>query len=552
MPARISMTDRQRAEVLALPTSEEEVVRHYSLSEYDLATIAKSRSPANRLGYALQLCCLRYPGRYLRRDELLPAVMLDYVAEQVAVDADIIAEFARRDPTRYEQLAAMKRDHGFRDLTQPLRTELGAWLDAEAPTTVDGRILLDRLVGKMRADHIIIPGVSVIERLTASALHRAEKGMATLIHDQFDPATKERLEAILAEKVHDQQSRLSWLRAPPNRVSARSLAELLDKIDMIQNLGLNAIVVPTEFRARLNQLAREGVRLTAQALQQMTPPRRMATLVATMRELEATITDAALAMFNSLVGRANLRARKRLDETILASADQGRERLVRIAAVLEAMTKAMRNNTDVASAVIAVASIDLIEADAALIRRSTKPGRLDVVGELEPEYRVFKQIGSRFLATFSFEGRKPMAVLQTAIAILVELGGSWRKPLPLDIPLGHIERRWGRHLIADGKVDRTYWELATYFAVSSALAAGDLWVPTSRIHRALEDLINPAVTPLAGQARVLSDRGTPDFDQWIAEKFTQLDQALLGTMRGLSTKDAALFRSEERRVGKEC
>lgn len=550
MPAHIPMTERQRAELLALPTTEAEAVRQYSLSDSDLATIARSRSPANRLGYALQLCCLRYPGRYLRRDELLPAIMLDYVAEQVDVNADVIAEFARRGPTRYEQLASMKRDHGFRDLTQPLRAELGAWFDAEAPTIVDGRFLLERLIDKMRADRVIIPGVSVIERLTASALHRAEKAMAAMIHDQLVPAAKQRLEVILAEKIHEQQSRFSWLRAPPHRVSARSLLELLDKIDMIRSLGLDAIVIPDEVRARLGQMAREGVRLTAQALQQMSQARRMATLVATMRELEATITDAALAMFSSLVGRANLRARKRLEETILASADQGRERLVRIAAVLEAMTKAMRNDTDVVSAVIAVASIDLIEADAALIRRTTKPGRPDVVGELGPEYRVFKQVGSRFLATFRFEGRKPMAVLQTAIGILLGLGGSWRKSLPVDVPLGHIERRWHRHLIAEGKIDRTYWELATYFVVSSALASGDLWVPTSRIHRALEDLIDPASALSGGRPSVLPIAAKPDFDQWMAEKAAQLDRALLGTMHGLSTKDASLFTGDRLRFPK--
>lgn len=550
MPARIPMTQRQRSELLALPTTEEEVVRHYSLSDHDLASIAKSRSSANRLGYALQLCCLRFPGRYLRRDELLPAIMLDYIAEQVNVDAEVIAEFARRGPTRYEQLAAIKRDHGFLDLTQPLRGQLGIWLDGEAATAVDGRTLLERLAGKMRADQIIIPGVSVIERLTASALHRAEKTMAALIHDQLEPATVQKLEAVLAEKVHDQQSRLSWLRAPANRVSARSLLELLDKIDLIRSLGLNAIAVPDEVRGRVNQLAREGVRLTAQALQQMTPPRRMATLVATIRELEATITDAALAMFGSLVGRANLRARKRLEETILASADQGRERLVRIAAVLEAMTKSVRSGHDIEQAVIAVASIELIEADAAVIRRTTKPGRPDVVSELGPEYRVFKQVGSRFLATFSFEGRRPMAVLQTAMGILVDIGGSWRKPLPVNVPLGHIERRWQRHLFADGKIERTYWELATYFGVSSALASGDLWVPTSRVHRALEDLIDPASAPSAAQNSTLPIAAKPDFDQWIAEKSAQLDQALLETMRGLSSKDAALFAGDRLRFPK--
>ena len=91
MPARIPMTERQRAELLALPATEQEVVRHYSLDDTDLTLIAKARTPATKLGYALQLCCLRFPGRYLRRGEVLPAVMLDYIAEQVNVDAEAIA-----------------------------------------------------------------------------------------------------------------------------------------------------------------------------------------------------------------------------------------------------------------------------------------------------------------------------------------------------------------------------------------------------------------------------------------------------------------------------
>ena len=550
MPARIPMTERQRTELLALPVTEEEVVARYSLDDVELKAIARLRSPANRLGYALQLCCLRYPGRYLRRGEMLPAVMLDYIAEQIDVDTDVIAEFARRGPTRYEQLAVIKRNHAFQDLTHPLRAKLGVWLEDEAAVLVDGRLLLERLIEKMRDERVIIPGLSVIERMTASALHRADKAMAIMIFDQLDVAARKRLDAILADKMHEQKSRLSWLRAPPHQVSARSLIELLDKVDAIRNLDLQSVVVPDSGRARVHQMAREGVRLTAQALQQMSAPRRMATLVATMRDLEATTTDAALAMFGSLVGRANLRARKRLEDTILATADQGRERLVRIAAVLEAMTKALRNGKDVAEAVTSVASIELIEADAQLIRRTTKPGRPEVIGALAPEYRVFKQVGSRFLATFTFEGRNATAALRTAMAVLVELGSNWRKLLPADVPLGHIERRWHRQLFADGKIDRTYWELATYFAVSSALASGDIWVPTSRIHRALEDLLDPASSPSIKSSPVLPQMEKPSFDQWFADKSSQLDQALLGTMRGLSAKDASLFRGDKLRFPK--
>jgi hypothetical protein len=59
VPGRIPMTRPQRAALLALPDSEMMAMRHYSLNSDDLAAIATARTPATRLGYALQLCCLR-------------------------------------------------------------------------------------------------------------------------------------------------------------------------------------------------------------------------------------------------------------------------------------------------------------------------------------------------------------------------------------------------------------------------------------------------------------------------------------------------------------
>ena len=79
MPGRIPMTTRQRAALLMLPDDEAAIVKHYSLSGEDMTAIDTARTPATRLGYALQLCCLRYPGRHLRHGELLPAVMLDHI-----------------------------------------------------------------------------------------------------------------------------------------------------------------------------------------------------------------------------------------------------------------------------------------------------------------------------------------------------------------------------------------------------------------------------------------------------------------------------------------
>lgn len=550
MPARIPMTEKQRSALLALPESEEDVVRYHSLEETDLAAVREARTPETRLGYALQLCCLRYPGRHLQKGELLPALMLDHIAEQIDVDADVIARFARRVQTRYEQLAAIKRRFGFCDLTRPRRAELAAWLSVEAIGLTEGKVLIELLIDRMREQRIIIPGVSVIERMAGEAMHAADLQVTNDVFATIDKDRREALEALLSEKAHAQQSRLSWLREPAARVGSRSLHEILDKIDLLRATGYAAIAVPLEYHQRLALMSREGARFTAQALQQMGTARRLTTLVATLRELEATLTDAAIGMFSAIVGRANLNARKRLEETIAVADDQGRARLTRIAAVLEALTKAARSSGDIAQAVIAVADLDVIEADAALIRRTVKPGRPDILGELAPEYRVFKQVGDRFLATLTFDGRTATGPLRTAMQVLIELGGNWRKALPPDIPLGHIELRWHKHVVAGGKIDRTYWELATYFAVSSALASGDLWVPSSRVHRSLDDLLTPSAPATAKSPVPLPQYPRLSADEWIAQKSAELDAALLDTARGLSGKDPLLFTGDKLRFPK--
>jgi hypothetical protein len=339
MPGRIPMTTRQRAALLMLPDDEAAIVKHYSLSGEDMTAIDTARTPATRLGYALQLCCLRYPGRHLRHGELLPAVMLDHIAEQVGVDAKVIADFARRTPTRYDQLAAIKTRFGFSDLSRPHRVELRTWLTNEAASIIDGRALLGRLLDEMRARRIVIPGVSVVERMAAEAIHQAETDLVAAIDGGLGHEMRQQLDALIDDKVHDRQSRLSWLREPEPRVASASLLEIVEKITLIVGRAYR-LSPDVRHEPRLGQFAREGVRYTAQAFQQMRPARRRVVLLATLRELEATLTDAAIDMFIALVGRAHLRARKRLEQRVAVSGREGRERMLRIARVLEAISQA--------------------------------------------------------------------------------------------------------------------------------------------------------------------------------------------------------------------
>jgi hypothetical protein len=62
MPRRNLLTPAERTSLLAFPVTDDELIRHYTFAEPDLSVIRQRRGSHNRLGFAVQLCCLRYPG----------------------------------------------------------------------------------------------------------------------------------------------------------------------------------------------------------------------------------------------------------------------------------------------------------------------------------------------------------------------------------------------------------------------------------------------------------------------------------------------------------
>jgi len=138
MPRRRVLTARQLEALFALPTAGADLIRHFTLSPEDLAVIARRRQPHNRLGFALQLCALRFPGRLIRPGELVPLETVAFVAEQVDVDPATLAAYAQRAPTRYEHLEALRKSFGFRTFSHPDHRELSVWLVPVALSAVKG------------------------------------------------------------------------------------------------------------------------------------------------------------------------------------------------------------------------------------------------------------------------------------------------------------------------------------------------------------------------------------------------------------------------------
>ena len=73
MPRRSILSATERDTLLALPESQDDLIRYYTFNDSDLSLIRQRRGDANRLGFAVQLSLLRYPG-YPRQNGLAVAL----------------------------------------------------------------------------------------------------------------------------------------------------------------------------------------------------------------------------------------------------------------------------------------------------------------------------------------------------------------------------------------------------------------------------------------------------------------------------------------------
>jgi hypothetical protein len=108
------LSPQSRAVLFDPPTDPAEIVRHYTFSPEDLALIRRRRRDANRLGFAVHLAYLRFPGRARSAAEVPPANMLGFIADQLGCELTALDNYARREETRWEHLGELQAYLGVR------------------------------------------------------------------------------------------------------------------------------------------------------------------------------------------------------------------------------------------------------------------------------------------------------------------------------------------------------------------------------------------------------------------------------------------------------
>jgi hypothetical protein len=495
MPRRELLTEPQRLAFTEAATDERSMVRHYTLGEEDRALIDRRRSDSNRLGFAVLLCYLRFPGRVLQEGEQPPAAALAFIADQLDLDPESFGDYADRDQTRRAHLAEIQSTMGYRLFDRVTYREFASWLLPTALATERGVTLTSVVLEELRARRIIIPTLPVIERLCGEVRYRAQRQLWRALTEGLSDTQSAALDNLLAVRPGGGQSTLAWLRQTAYAATPGNFPKLIERLRIVRELGIESDRATRIHQNHWLKLAREGGQCTVQHLAELEPLRRRATLTALVLELTATLTDEALHMFEHLVGSMFSKSKRRHADQFHDSGKAINEKVRLYAKIGQALIDARAAGSDAFAAIDAVLPWSRFESTVAEARELAQPEEFDFLGLLDERYGNVRKFAPLLLSEFEFRAAPAAAELLRGVEVLRELNTSGRRLLPQDAPTTFVKPRWRTHVFeADGALNRHFYELCVLSELRDKLRSGDVWVRGSREYRDFETYLIPNET----------------------------------------------------------
>ena len=292
---------RRYGAFVADPTPEE-LERFFFLNAAALEVARTKRRRHNRLGWVVQWGTVRMLGTFLEDPVDVPRVVVDYAAGQLGIDdPSCIKQYAERVPTRYEHAWEIRDLLEFRDFTD-VQEEVAAFVASRVATTRDSRReLFDRAVLWLIEQRVLLPGITTLATLVKDVQRDGLEEINAAVVAPVPPHTRRELIGTLEVPDGRRVSMLEWMRTPVVKLSGVGMGEALDRTSYVLGLGTGAVDLSAVAPVKLAELASYGLYAKAPKIRNLKGERRVATLVATVRQLERSSVDDALLLFDLLM-----------------------------------------------------------------------------------------------------------------------------------------------------------------------------------------------------------------------------------------------------------
>ena len=238
------------------------------------------------------------------------------------------------------------------------------------------------------------------------------------------------------------RSRFAWLRDYAESPAPTNLLALLDRLEYVRELGIDAARARRIHPARLGRLLAESAVMTVQHIADLEPARRTAILVAQTSELEARLADATLAMFEKYIGSLFSKAQNRDERRFQATKREVAKALLLFRRTIAALKQAQHTGEDGVAVVDREVGLKRLDDALADHRRGREVADQDILVTAAERYSVLRRFSPRFLAAFRFESSVPQDPLLAAIEVLKAMDRDAARTLPKRPPASFLPPKW--------------------------------------------------------------------------------------------------------------
>jgi TnpA family transposase len=493
MPVQL-FTEAERARRNCFPEmiTYEELVTFFTLSERDLDSIPRYSAAHNRLGYALQLCTLRFMGFVPDNLTSAPPTAVVFLAQQLAVTPEVLTAYGIRAHTRQDHLYAAQVHLGYRKVGKKDIATLADWLLERALEHDKPTLLYELTCEKLRTEQLVRPGVTRLERWVAEARERAQGETFRQLTPLLTDDCTRFLDTLLESDSAHGMTPLAWLRRPAVSNSPRAIVGNLEKLTFLRAAGVEAWSLEALNPNRLTSLAHLARKSSAQALQRAPAVRRYPLLVAFLSQCLATVTDEVIEMFDRCLAEAYARAGKDLEDFRKAMAQATNEKVHLFRELARVVLDPAIADPHLRPAIYQRISPTVLRRAADESDQIVRPLDDSYIDFFETRYGYLRQCTPTFLETMTFQSTQEPEPLLEAVTLLHQLNTTHRRTVPPEAPTDFVPLKWRPYVVApDGRLDRHYYELSTLWELRGALRAGNVWVAQSRRYANPETYLIP-------------------------------------------------------------
>jgi TnpA family transposase len=487
----------------------EDLIEHFTLVPTELELLVPLRAEHTRLGVAVLLKSYQLDGRFPTTPYEIPAAVVAFVAEQLAVDPGVWTSYQWQKRIIDEHRALIRTALGVRASTNADLKLLSDWLANELRQTHrrNQAYLRSRVIDHCRGLKIEPPTAKKLARVLMSALATYEQRLYAELADRLSPESISQLKALLTatqppdpeattpDPAAERRARIQMLKGDPGPLAVATAHEEVQKLQLLRSLSLPPTLfadLPPRLVTALRQRAsvEEPHELRRHAL-----PLRLTLLAAFAWQRQQDVTDTLVELLIKMIKQVTSKAERSVEREVVAEI----KRMANKNGVLRKLAEAAVAHPDgvVSEVIYPVVGQETLKDLVVELSTTERFVERAVQGKIRRSYgHHYRQMVVPILELLTFRSTNPLhqPVIE-ALGLIVRAAGESDTTFELDdsIPLeGVVPAAWREQVIerdAQGvqHIRRVPYEICVLQRLREQLRCKAIWVEGARRYRNPEE-----------------------------------------------------------------